>query len=79
MKKLLLVEVPDDLKLHIIGIDTKVPANHFPLQFKEIQIPTEGEINDNFSYLPNNNLFNTRQLDRQEGAKWAINKIMEEK
>ena len=69
MKKLLLVEVPDDLKLHIIGIDTKVPANHFPLQFKELQIPTEEEINKA------NRQDNSINDQFRKGAKWAINKM----
>ena len=82
MKKLLLVEVPDDLKLHIIGIDTKVPANHFPLQFKELQIPTEEEIEayalDNILAEDSLEAFeNVRKF--QEGAIWMLNKIMEEK
>jgi hypothetical protein len=44
MKKLIIVDVPDDLRLHIRGIDNCVPANHIPLIFKEIKSPTGSEI-----------------------------------
>ena len=70
------VEVPDDLKLHIFGIDTKVPANHFPLQFKEIPIPTEDEIGEEAKQCDRNQ---NEQIDFRIGAKWILNKIMEEK
>lgn len=72
MKKLLLVEVPDNLKIKVIGIDNAVPANHIPLNFKEITLPTDKEIDDTS--------FSKVRQDYEEafieGAKWMRDNIM---
>jgi hypothetical protein len=77
MKKLLIVDVPEGEEITSIEIrtfDAEIGMTRHP-KWEIITPPTEEEIYNTFPYVPNDRIYNLRQLDKRVAVEWLLKRF----